>query len=483
MALGGQHVGETVLFQPHPQVRDLPVGLVRGDPGERHLRGQRTLEHGHREPRLGGELHLVRHTGGAAAVPVDGPGLRQVELAVDQRVPASTGVDQEHPDPAVLHPPRGPGVLPLHPGRAGALLQEPGVVEDQHTGPVAELLDDVAAHVVADPVDVPVRGAQQPLHPVRRHRPGVLGQRPPVPALQPGEQAVDIRPDPPPGLGPPEPPSHPLHQRVQHTDPPTKIHHTAILAAEPTQPPTTRPSAVAVLDHPAGCCAEGLSPTMSTSRSRWRGAARRISRSNSAIHCRSSVGVPGRVPASTSAWRLRVDPQLLATRASAPLRCPVSSRISNTIRTARSRSSSGYFFGADTAPPFRGFSASTRPGAVHLVFLLQTAWSAGAAPGSPPPGPGRHLSQPGRWSQRWSRRRCRPRGRRSSTSVTGRTPRSRSSAPPAQSTGRPGARPRSRPGGTPSGTAWARCRSFQRGPGPHRSGVNRTVGSPVVEEG
>jgi hypothetical protein len=32
---------------------------------------------------------------------------------------------------------------------------------------------------------------------------------------------------------------------------------------------------------------------------------------------------------------------------------------------ARSRSSSGYFLGAGTAPLFRGFSASTRPGAVH----------------------------------------------------------------------------------------------------------------------
>ena len=105
-------------------------------------------------------------------------------------MPAADGVGQEHPQLTVVDLPGGAGVLPLHPGRAAALLDEPGVVDDEHPASrsVAELVQHVAAHVVADPVDVPVRGPQQPLHPVRGHRTGVLGQRPPVLALQARQQ-------------------------------------------------------------------------------------------------------------------------------------------------------------------------------------------------------------------------------------------------------------------------------------------------------
>src|SRR4051794_23866241 len=38
-----------------------------------------------------------------------------------------------------------------------------------------------------------------------------------------------------------------------------------------------------------------------------------------------------------------------------------------TMRTARSRNSSGYFFGAATGPSSDGFSASINPGAVQLA--------------------------------------------------------------------------------------------------------------------
>lgn len=44
-----------------------------------------------------------------------------------------------------------------------SFFAEPGIVRDQHATRLAEVLDHVAAHVVA----VPVRPAQQPLHPVR----------------------------------------------------------------------------------------------------------------------------------------------------------------------------------------------------------------------------------------------------------------------------------------------------------------------------
>ncbi|OLM23001.1 hypothetical protein Ae706Ps2_1434 [Pseudonocardia sp. Ae706_Ps2] len=94
------------------------------------------------------------------------------------------------------------------------------------------MLQDVAAQVVADPVDVPVRGAQQPLHPVRRHRPGVFGEGPAVLPLEPREQASQVGSDPPARLDPAETARDQLHHRVQRGHPPGKINHAVIITAE-----------------------------------------------------------------------------------------------------------------------------------------------------------------------------------------------------------------------------------------------------------
>jgi hypothetical protein len=60
----------------------------------------------------------------------------------------------------------------------------------------------------------------------------VLGQRPAVLALQPGQQPAQIRPDPPPRLHPRKPARDQLHQLVQRRDPPGKIDHAAIITAQ-----------------------------------------------------------------------------------------------------------------------------------------------------------------------------------------------------------------------------------------------------------
>ena len=82
-----------------------------------------------RQPGFGREFDLAADAGGAAPVPVGGPRFGEVELPVDQRVPGRARVGEEYPDLAILDPTGGAGVLALHPGRAGALLQEPGVVD------------------------------------------------------------------------------------------------------------------------------------------------------------------------------------------------------------------------------------------------------------------------------------------------------------------------------------------------------------------
>ena len=73
--------------------------------------------------------------------------------------------------------------------------------------------------------------------------------------------------------------------------------------------------------------------------------------------------------------RLRADAQLARDRAiAAPCFSPVSRRISNTIRTARSRSSSGYFCGLDRSPllamlhpHFQGTEPPRIPGRFRLI--------------------------------------------------------------------------------------------------------------------
>ena len=90
------------------------------------------------------------------------------------------GVGQEHADLAVLRPPGRAGVLPLHPGGAGAFLDEPGLIGDQHAARLAELPGHVVPYVITDLPGIPVRVAQQPLHPIRTEFPGAFGQRPPV---------------------------------------------------------------------------------------------------------------------------------------------------------------------------------------------------------------------------------------------------------------------------------------------------------------
>src|SRR6266581_4364555 len=52
---------------------------------------------------------------------------------------------------------------------------------------------------------------------------------------------------------------------------------------------------------------------------------------------------------------------------------PASSAMSATRRIARSRISSGYFFGAGMTPPFRGFGVSINPGAIQLVVAQPDA--------------------------------------------------------------------------------------------------------------
>jgi hypothetical protein len=125
------------------------------------------------------------------------------------------GVDQVDRDLGVLHPAGGAGVLALHPHRPGALLEVARLVDDQHRGVLAQVLDHIRAEVVADAVLVPDRPGQQVLHPIRAGIAGVLGDRPAVLAWQVAQQPQHERPGPPSELHSRKPARDPAQQLVQ----------------------------------------------------------------------------------------------------------------------------------------------------------------------------------------------------------------------------------------------------------------------------
>jgi hypothetical protein len=151
-------------------------------------------------------------------------------------VPTTGCVGQEHRDQGVLDPTRRAGVLALHPDAVSAFLQVTGLVDHQHRARVAERVDDVAAHVVADRVSVPRRTAEQMLQPIGRGITTMLGDRPAVLAIQPGQHPQHQRGRMPHRLVTSEPPRDPIKHRAERRLPPARIYavrrgHRGVLVA------------------------------------------------------------------------------------------------------------------------------------------------------------------------------------------------------------------------------------------------------------
>jgi hypothetical protein len=125
------------------------------------------------------------------------------------------GVGQEHRDLGVLDAPGGAGVVALHTDTVRSLLEVTGVVEDQHRPGVTQLVDHIAAHIIADGVGVPHRLTQQPLHPMRCAVSGPLGQLPTGVSVQIRQQPEQEQPCLAAGLHPPEPARDPGEPRVE----------------------------------------------------------------------------------------------------------------------------------------------------------------------------------------------------------------------------------------------------------------------------
>jgi hypothetical protein len=116
-------------------------------------------------------------------------------------MPVAAGISEKHTNLAVLDAPRRAAVLAGHTGRLRALLQKPGLVDDQHRLPVGQGLDHIRATQVARGFVVPLHVREQPLRAPRPRVAEMLGQLPAVLAFHRTQQSLKIKPGLPPRLG------------------------------------------------------------------------------------------------------------------------------------------------------------------------------------------------------------------------------------------------------------------------------------------
>lgn len=97
------------------------------------------------------------------ACQVSRPALRQIERSVNEGMAFGRNIGGENADLAVGHLAGRPGVLAPHATRRLALLEEPGLVDDQHGIVRAEMLHHILAHDVAQSIRIPPPAAQDRL--------------------------------------------------------------------------------------------------------------------------------------------------------------------------------------------------------------------------------------------------------------------------------------------------------------------------------
>jgi hypothetical protein len=124
---------------------------------------------------------------------------------------------------AVLHPAGGAGVLPLHAGGLGALLQESGFVHDQHAVVGGEVFGDIGAQVITHSVGVPPVLVEQPLHPVRGAVTDRFRDRPTVLARHRRQQPQQVSAGTSTRLNPSELRCNPRHHVIQTRYPPGSL--------------------------------------------------------------------------------------------------------------------------------------------------------------------------------------------------------------------------------------------------------------------
>ncbi len=125
------------------------VHAVRRNEGKRHLGGDGAGDHFARDLGFGGKTDPVRDMRRFQAFASVRPFLRQIKRPVDESMAMARHICGEHADLAVGDLARRASVLPRHSARRPALLQKTGFVDNQNRVRIAQRLQRIFAHDVA----------------------------------------------------------------------------------------------------------------------------------------------------------------------------------------------------------------------------------------------------------------------------------------------------------------------------------------------
>jgi len=151
----GQHIGIAMRFQPGAQIQVAPIDRISHDPGNGAARLLHTLEHLDCQFRLGLEAYRLRNMGGSTALPILAPVQGQIQLTVNQAMSTPRDVGQKDADLTILDLPGGATLLQPYASRLGAPFGKTAFVDDQDGRLLAQLLQHVAAHLIAHALGVP----------------------------------------------------------------------------------------------------------------------------------------------------------------------------------------------------------------------------------------------------------------------------------------------------------------------------------------
>ena len=189
VGVDAEHVALAGASQGRFDVTDA-IDAIGRHPGEGYVGTDGALDHAQGQAGLGGKIRLRRHMGGCHANPVLRPGFGQIKRPVDEGVAMPRDVGRKDADLAVRDLAGRARVLAGDAAAGLALLEEPGLVEDQNRIVGGKGLDDIVAHDVAQRIRVPAATTKNGLLTpgagiARRLRPHPAGLAPLIP-----EQAV-----------------------------------------------------------------------------------------------------------------------------------------------------------------------------------------------------------------------------------------------------------------------------------------------------
>jgi hypothetical protein len=138
------------------------------------------------------EHHVRGDLGLRPTLGVGRPPLGQIEPTVQEDVSRGARVGQHRRDLAVLDLAGRSTLLALNPDRAGAPLEDAGLIDDPDALRIAKRLAHEVLQDVASRLHVPVRAVEQPLSPIGCGIADRFGYLPAVLAFDGGEQSAQI---------------------------------------------------------------------------------------------------------------------------------------------------------------------------------------------------------------------------------------------------------------------------------------------------